>query len=229
MIDITPSYHLTQVAYDRINELAADHLIVLFVRDPIRRAFSLYWHNIINHFAIGETVQVSNPTLFSTPFNKTFSEVAVTYNNYCINLNRSIRRALDSFGEDRTMLIYFDEVLDGSFVQKIESRLGYEFGITKTAGWSNKRSAIKYDIACKDGQDMLVLNRGNVVTRKWPIEEIGWSTACRVIASTQYWTRHVTRKEYEIIYDKLYRDMDLASVRLDRDRLFEFGDMTHAG
>jgi len=229
MIDITPSYHLTQIAYDRIKKLAADHLIVLFVRDPIRRAFSLYWHNIVNHFSIGETAQVSNPTLFSTPFKKSFSEVASTYNNYCIDLNRSIRRATESFGLEKTILIYFDEVMDGSFLHKIESSLGYKLGITNTAGWSNKRSPIKYDLVSNDGQDILVLKRGNTITRKWPIEQIGWSAACRVLASTQYWTQHVTRKEYEIIYNKLYKDMDLASVGLDRDRLFEFGEMTSAG
>jgi len=227
MLDITPSYHLNVDAYQRIRDSVSDYLVLVFVRDPIRRAFSLYWHNIVNHFSAGEGTNRGGEGLFTSPFKKTFQQVTQKYNNYCLDLHSSIRRVRNVFGDHRVVVIYFDEVEDGSFVKRIENSLQCSLEIGRTERWSNKRTQIRYDLLEKPEGHELTLLKANKVVRSWPIDKVGWPAACRALASTQHWSRYVSRDEYETIYNRLYRNMDLAAIGIDRERLFQFGDISY--
>jgi len=73
-----------------------------------------------------------------------------------------------------------------------------------------------------DGEEHLVLHRGGKAI-SWPVQQLGWRTVCQALAASQYWSKFVSKADYDKIYDRLYRNMNFAKLGIDRDRLFEPG------
>lgn len=53
--DITPSYFRQDKTLERIKTTLNDKTVILFlIRNPLKRAFSLYWHDMVRHVTKGE-------------------------------------------------------------------------------------------------------------------------------------------------------------------------------
>ena len=53
--DITPSYFRQPRTFQRLTKsLSGEVVIVFLIRNPVKRAFSLYWHDMVRHITKGE-------------------------------------------------------------------------------------------------------------------------------------------------------------------------------
>ena len=53
--DITPSYFRRPKTLERIrSSLSGDVAVLFMIRNPVKRAFSFYWHDMVRHFLRGE-------------------------------------------------------------------------------------------------------------------------------------------------------------------------------
>lgn len=53
--DITPSYFRGTKPFDRIKEdLKGNKTFIFLIRNPVKRAFSFYWHDLVRHISKGE-------------------------------------------------------------------------------------------------------------------------------------------------------------------------------
>lgn len=219
-IDITPSYHNDTKALDRISAISDDCYILLFLRDPIHRAFSLYRHDILHHFSVGERTQEHAGQIFSAPFEKRFCDIAVSYNYYFVDFSALIKNITDRFDRSRVMVIYFHEVESGEFVRKLERKIGESLDIQAPNGWSNQSDIPRYRLETQGTQEFLCVDRGRFSKVRWNFDKIGAENVLKAIAASQYWSEHVTLKEYDEIYQRLYRNVDYAAMDLDARKIF---------
>ncbi len=53
--DITPSYFRQPRTFSRIRQCLTGEVVIIFlIRNPVKRAFSLYWHDLVRHISRGE-------------------------------------------------------------------------------------------------------------------------------------------------------------------------------
>ena len=233
-IDITPSYHLDPEALQRIATYPGPKRVVLFLRDPIQRAFSLYRHDIFHHFATGHKTIGTDGQLFKNPHNRHFYSYANSFNYYFVNLATLMDTLKSLFKEDDLLIVYFDEIRSGDFLTKIEASIGYKLNTNKRIGWANKSKQLFYEYSSVNFQAngiklppsssssyIFKLMRQGYNPIVWRDTDISQDQIISALAASQYWTQYVTESEYDDIFNRLYKNMDLESYGLETNRIFD--------
>ena len=225
LLDITPSYHNNPVCYKRIVDFSDRPIVLLFLRDPIHRAFSFYRHDILLHYSQGDRTEGAEKSIFDMPFNKGFIEFASSFNYYFVDFAKLIGNVRDHFEPENTVLVYFDELKSGGFVRRIENIAGESLGVRFDNVWSNQQRLPLYEIRNEDNTDYLVLKRAGFREKKWKVAELGEKKVIRVLEASQRWTQFLRISDYRIIKKRLYEAVDFPSLGLDKDRIFEEKDL----
>ena len=104
--DITPLYHRFPKVMRRIERFDAKKKILIMLRHPIRRAFSHYTHDIINHAATGERSDHFRQALTFSFFDLWDKEAA-----YFLRYEPIIADAYSRFGEDNCHVLFFEDMV----------------------------------------------------------------------------------------------------------------------
>lgn len=223
-IDITPSYHNDRDTLLRIKASIDGPLkVILFLRDPIARAFSLYRHDIFYHYSAGDRTRATDGTPFNRPFSKRFADLSLSHNYYFVDLRNLVLTLSEIFGDDLS-IVYFDQIRSGTFVSDIERLAGQELGLDLSQRVHSNRAGLpQYNIS-ENGLELQLLRPGLPVV-SWSIPKIGVRNAMEAVAASQHWTEAVSLSAYNEIYGRLYSEMSLDDLGVDKQRLFEFGPL----
>ena len=104
--DITPLYHRFPKALRRIERFDASKKILVMLRNPVKRAFSHYVHDIINHVATGErTVDFKQAATFS------FVDLWEKESAYFLRYQPIVDGAFERFGRQNCHVVFFERMV----------------------------------------------------------------------------------------------------------------------
>lgn len=116
LVDFTPSYFRHPRALQRIHRFPTEKKILYMMRNPIRRAYSFYIHDIYNHICVGQHAAEN----FARPKSFNFFDFYAARNGYYFTkYSENIRRLHDIFGEENVLLVVFEELIS-DFTTQIE-------------------------------------------------------------------------------------------------------------
>ena len=119
--DITPLYHRFPKVMRRLQTFNAKKKILIMLRNPVRRAFSHYTHDIINHVATGE-----RSTGFKDARAFSFLDLWEAKRAYFLRYEPIVRDAFGRFGKENCHVLFFEEMVNDWSHQA--SRLDEFFG-----------------------------------------------------------------------------------------------------
>lgn len=123
--DITPLYHRFPKVMRRLQTFKAKKKkILIMLRNPVKRAFSHYTHDIINHVVTGERSDGFKDT-------RTFSflDLWEAKRGYFLRYEPIVRDAFDRFGRANCHVLFFEDMVDGWHAEA--SRLDEFFGFAE--------------------------------------------------------------------------------------------------
>ncbi|WP_100658135.1 phytanoyl-CoA dioxygenase family protein [Alteromonas flava] len=106
-VDITPSYFRNPSALKRIKELKGEKKILIMLRDPIKRAYSHYTHDVVHHFSTGQKSQN-----FSADISASFEDVVWQRQNYYLpKYAELVANAFELFGRDNVHVMKLEDLM----------------------------------------------------------------------------------------------------------------------
>ncbi|MEL6506877.1 MAG: sulfotransferase domain-containing protein [Pseudomonadota bacterium] len=109
-VDITPSYFRRDKTLDQISQsLRGEVRIVILIRNPIKRAFSFYWHDMVRHYLRGEKGASNFDTFLNCSF-KSFFHLRNDY--YFTPYAPMLKRWLSAFPDHCSVHITEETVRD---------------------------------------------------------------------------------------------------------------------
>ena len=105
--DITPLYHRFPKVMRRIERFDADKRILILLRNPVKRAFSHYIHDITNHVAKGErTDSFKEAVTFS------FVDLWEKRSDYFLRYYPIVTDAFERFGAENCHVLFFEDMVE---------------------------------------------------------------------------------------------------------------------
>ncbi len=121
--DITPLYHRFPKVMHRLQQFKATKKILIMLRNPVKRAFSHYTHDIINHVSTGErSKDFSDTRVFS------FLDLWEAKRLYFLRYEPIIRDAFERFGRQNCHVLFFEDMVRDWLLEA--SRLDEFFGFS---------------------------------------------------------------------------------------------------
>lgn len=205
-LDITPSYHRhSNIAYKRINDFFKRKIIVLFLRDPIHRAFSHYWHDIYFH----KTSEFPNFSI------KDFDSFKGSFNKYFIDINNLVSNIMTSFKKDEILICYLDDVRTGNFIGMIEEKLGESLELNFESKNSNKKKVPFFSII----ENKLIIKRELFPDKVININQ-NYKKIIEGLSSFANLKRNISLDEYQEIKYNLYSDIKYPELGINQEKLF---------
>lgn len=214
LLDITPSYFRRPTAYRRINEYCQGEIAVVFlIRNPIRRAFSQYWHDIFHHVTWAQNLK-SIEEFRDFSFYRLFEE---RHSYYFTAYADHIEMARSTFGDRIAFGVFEEFVQDPAPLLRDISRLtGARFDKNAALPKTNELDhAVLAFNAERNGLDRIQ----NCVIRH-ALDVFG-EDALRLLAQQGTFTHFVPQETCEEWFAKRFRDdcrrcEDLLSQPLER-------------
>lgn len=207
-LDITPSYHRRGMKiFKRINDFFEKKIIILFLRDPIHRAFSHYWHDIFYH-KIEEF-----PTLDIEDFDSYTND----YNKYFLNLNKTLTDINHSFKKEEVLICYLEDVHSGNFINLLENKIGESLEIRFKEKQSNKKKIPSFSI---DSGKLRIFRENHPV--KIPPVDINKNFKDIIGGLVKFaaFKRSISLSEYKKIKERLYSNIRFEEFDIEPQKLF---------
>ena len=122
----SPVYLYSPVAAHRIRQSVPDAKAIFMLRDPVKRAYSQYWHLM----KMGRATQSFEDTLLSNP-------LLISGSTYELHL----RHWIDVLGHDRVKIVLFEDYMadQGKVLDEVLAFIGAPaMDLSKVDGWANR-------------------------------------------------------------------------------------------
>lgn len=114
VVDITPSYIRRDENLKRIFEFNADKKFIVMLRSPLKQAFSLYVHDLINHHSKGQTTD-SFARFLNLDFVRLFNK---RHPYYFVSYFERVRKVFEIFGRKNVAVFLLEDML-GDFKKQL--------------------------------------------------------------------------------------------------------------
>lgn len=201
LVDISPAYFRSHHAYDRILANEPEEIVAVFlIRNPVRRAFSQYWHDIFNHVTRAQGGWGKEFRNFS------FLELARQRNSYYFTrYARAVQRFRETFGANGIVALFEELVGDPApFVQTLSDKTGVPIPEPEALPRSNESSFARFELASSG-----VLERVGV-HKRIPLR-VDQETARNLLAIQGTFTHFLTVEQCEEIHQTIFA-RDIAAL-----------------
>lgn len=195
--DFTPSYHRQPRTFERIvNSLNGKVIIIFLIRNPVKRAFSLYWHDLIRHITKGE----KEANRFEEFRNCSFNHYLAQKNSYILSQYSTLLEKWISAFPDNVIIHCTEDIIDNPdlLIQDIneKSGLGLKTGNEyprENEGWTASLSINPHGIRRHDqhGTKQIDLKRQHAIN---------------AMAMQGTFTHYVSQEQCEKIFNDVFAE-----------------------
>jgi len=208
-LDITPSYYRVPGTYTRINNFFKKKLVVLFLRDPIHRALSHYWHDIRHHKII-DFPKIDIPN---------FEDLAKSFNYYFVSINEVVSQLRNSFNNDELLICYISDIKNGKFINKIEEKIGESLEISFEEKVSNPRQPIH--ITSNQLENIIIKRPSYKNNIEIEVNNDNYQEIVYGLCKFNNLKKAISKDEYYEIKHNLYSKIRFEELGINPSKLFE--------
>lgn len=196
-IDITPSYFRHPEALDRIKQSITGQIAIIFlIRNPIKRAFSFYWHDMVRHILKGQR-HVENFTVFQDCSFERYVKGKNTY--YLTPYADMLENWLDRFENRCAVHLTEDVIKDSSSLIADINRL-CDLSLPSDLGFPRENSAFQQSLSLSPNGVFRHTENGKVNV------DLPSEHAINALAIQGTFTHHISKASYMEIYETFFAD-----------------------
>jgi hypothetical protein len=209
----------------KIKELLPDAIIVLNMRNPVKRSYSHYLHNLQSFSVFGTSTYALHKrnrerNLFSNPFTKSFVASLYAYPNLKPSYSETIQIILNVFGRDQFVPFFMEQ--DIKQFSGFMARLSDKIGIDIHKRWQGKSApkmlegkgfpvyfyaTQKQEIAC--GDQSITLETGEFLAasakRKFIVQNVPTDIGKQIELTQSTWTRGLPSNTATSVLESFFR------------------------